>query len=146
MGTSGGNYVPNHLIAGSNITITSSSGSITLAASGGGHVIQDEGVPRTNRGNLNFVGAGVAVTDDAGNNATIATISGVQHIYNEVQTSSGSALVFLANIANPGTVRAYVNGIRQPVTDGVSATDVVIFNTSPTVGDTLIFDYEVQVT
>ena len=108
MGTSGGNYVPNHLIAGSNITITSSSGSITLAASGGGHVIQDEGVPRTNRGNLNFVGAGVAVTDDAGNNATIATISGVQHIYNEVQTSSGSALVFLANIANPGTVRAYV--------------------------------------
>jgi hypothetical protein len=42
---------------------------------GGGHTIQDEGTPLTQRTNLNFVGAGVAVTDDAGNDATIVTIS-----------------------------------------------------------------------
>jgi hypothetical protein len=43
---------------------------------GGGHVIEDEGTPLTQRAALNFVGAGVAVTDDAGNDATVVTISG----------------------------------------------------------------------
>lgn len=44
--------------------------------SGGGHVIEDEGTPLTQRTNLNFVGSGVAVTDDAGNDATVVTING----------------------------------------------------------------------
>ena len=43
--------------------------------SGGGHVIQDSGIPFTQRDILNFVGAGVIVSDDAGNNATIVTIT-----------------------------------------------------------------------
>ena len=43
---------------------------------GSGHVVQDEGTPLTNRANLNFVGAGVSVTDDSGNDATVVTISG----------------------------------------------------------------------
>jgi hypothetical protein len=43
---------------------------------GGGHTIQDEGTPLTARTNLNFVGAGVEATDDAGNDATIVTING----------------------------------------------------------------------
>jgi hypothetical protein len=42
---------------------------------GGGHTIQDEGTPLTQRTNLNFVGSGVAVTDDAGNDATVVTIN-----------------------------------------------------------------------
>jgi hypothetical protein len=42
---------------------------------GGGHTIQDEGTPLTQRTNLNFVGASVSVTDDAGNDATVVTIS-----------------------------------------------------------------------
>jgi len=41
---------------------------------GGGHTIEDEGTPLTQRTNLNFVGAGVAATDDAGNDATVVTI------------------------------------------------------------------------
>lgn len=45
-------------------------------ASGGGHTIQDEGTPLTQRTNLNFVGSAVTVTDDAGNNATVVTITG----------------------------------------------------------------------
>lgn len=41
-----------------------------------GHTIQDEGTPLTARTNLNFVGSGVAATDDSGNDATVVTISG----------------------------------------------------------------------
>lgn len=53
-------------------------GNVTLDLSGGGtgHTIQDEGSGLTARANLNFVGAGVTATDDAGNNATVVTISG----------------------------------------------------------------------
>lgn len=46
------------------------------SSTGGGHTIQDEGSDLTQRTNLNFVGAGVTVTDDAGNDATKVTISG----------------------------------------------------------------------
>lgn len=42
---------------------------------GGGHVIKDEGVALTQRTNLNFVGAGVTVTDDVGNDASVVTIA-----------------------------------------------------------------------
>jgi len=44
---------------------------------GGGHVIQDEGTPLTQRANLNFVGSAVTVTDGgAGPDSTIVTITG----------------------------------------------------------------------
>lgn len=40
-----------------------------------GATIQDEGTPLTKRANLNFVGTGVTVTDDVGNDASVVTIS-----------------------------------------------------------------------
>lgn len=40
----------------------------------GGHVIQDEGTPLTQRANLDFVGSGVTATDDAGDDASVVTI------------------------------------------------------------------------
>jgi hypothetical protein len=43
---------------------------------GGGHVIMDEGGDLTQRTNLDFVGGGVTVTDDAGADSTIVTIPG----------------------------------------------------------------------
>ncbi len=43
---------------------------------GSGHVIEDEGTPLTERKKLNFVGAGVVVTDDAGDDASDVTITG----------------------------------------------------------------------
>lgn len=39
-----------------------------------GHTIQEEGSSLTARSKLNFVGAGVTATDDAGNDATVVTI------------------------------------------------------------------------
>ena len=74
IGKTDGTYAPNNIVAGSNITITNSSGSVTIASSGGGHIIEDEGNPMTQRANLNFVGTAVAATDDSANNATIVTI------------------------------------------------------------------------
>ncbi len=60
--------------------VTGGAYKILLTGTGGGgtngHTIQDEGTPLTQRANLNFVGAGVAVTDDAGNDASVVTISG----------------------------------------------------------------------
>lgn len=44
--------------------------------SGSGHIIEDEGTPLTQRTSLNFVGPNVTVTDDAGNDASVVTISG----------------------------------------------------------------------
>jgi hypothetical protein len=46
-----------------------------LVTSGGGHKIQDEGSAVTQRTNLNFIGAAVAVTDDPVNDATDVTVT-----------------------------------------------------------------------
>lgn len=46
------------------------------AGAGSGHTIQADGTPLTPRTNLNFIGAGVSVSDDAGSDATIITIPG----------------------------------------------------------------------
>lgn len=40
-----------------------------------GHVIEDEGIPLPQRAALNFIGQGVTVTDDVGNDATDVTIT-----------------------------------------------------------------------
>lgn len=50
-----------------------------MGASGGsegGHTIEDEGISLNKRKKLNFVGAGVEVTDDSGEDASKVTISG----------------------------------------------------------------------
>lgn len=46
------------------------------AGGGGGHTIQEEGVPLVQRSNLNFVGPTVTATDNAGTDTTTITIQG----------------------------------------------------------------------
>jgi hypothetical protein len=48
----------------------------TGAPGASGHTIQDETTPRTARANLNFTGAGVTATDNAGTDSTDVTIPG----------------------------------------------------------------------
>lgn len=77
---------------------------------------------------------------------TLSTIAVTYNAYNEIQTGTGGTIYYLANEAEPDTVRIYINGIRQPAENGESASDVVTFSVAPDVGDTLIFDYELAVT
>jgi len=46
-----------------------------ISGGGGGHTIEEEGSPLTQRTKLNFVGTTVTVTDDPGDNATVVTIT-----------------------------------------------------------------------
>ena len=72
---------------------------------GSKHTIEDEGVVVTDRTKLNFVGANVAVTDDAANDATIVTVSaaaGSKHIIEDegVVVTDRTKLNFVgANVA-----------------------------------------------
>jgi hypothetical protein len=116
----------------SGVTVTRRApGYLGLAFSGGssvGHTIEDEGVPLAQRTNLNFVGAGVTVTDDAGNDATVVTIpgggSGGPTFYdNETPTGAfdGSNAAFtLAHTPDAGTLKLFLNG--QFLTAGVDYT------------------------
>lgn len=87
---------------------------------GGGHVIEDEGTPLTQRTKLNFVGAGVTVTDDSGDDATVVTIPSqvVDAINNGATTTAPSenavfdALALKNDLANTATA----------LTDGASIT------------------------
>ena len=72
---------------------------------GGGHTIQDEGTPLTQRSNLNFAGTAVTVTDDSGNDATLVTIT------------SGSG----------GSVDEYLYGYYEPVTNGDAIDPGIVF-------------------
>ena len=84
---------------------------------GSAHVIKNEGVALTNRAALNFAGAGVTVTDDAGNGATLVTIpSGgatTLDALTDVATagqSTGKALVFDGSGWVPSSAATVLNG------------------------------------
>lgn len=71
--------VVRQLQAGTGVTIDNSNQEypiINATATGGGHTIEEEGTPLTQRTKLNFVGTAVTVTDDAGDDATVVTITG----------------------------------------------------------------------
>lgn len=80
----------------------------TAVSTGGEHTIQDEGTPLTQRTNLNFVGAGVTVTDGGtGPDSTIVTISAGSGdmVLASAQTNSGvktflDTTMKLRNVAN----------------------------------------------
>ena len=120
-----------------NLFFRDSTGTETDLVSGGtgGHIIEDETSPLTQRPALNFIGAGVVATDNAGTDATDVTISGgTGHI--------------IEDEATPLTQRPALNFIGSSVTvtdnAGTDATDVTISGggASPltTKGDLFGFD------
>ncbi len=94
----------------------------TIANITGGskHVIQDEGISLTARANLNFAGAGVTVTDDVGNDASLVTIPGGAGGSKHVIQDEGVGL----------TPRDNLNFIGATVTatdnSGANASDITI--------------------
>lgn len=84
--------------------------------SAGGHVIEDEGTPLTQRATLNFVGAGVTVTDSG--TKTVVTIpgGGTSYTDEEAQDAVGTILTdsseidFTYNDATPSITASIVAG------------------------------------
>ena len=65
------------LIIVSNGKLTDNGGgsvSLDISGGGGGHTVEDEGTPLTQRSKFNFIGAGVTATDNPGADATDVTI------------------------------------------------------------------------
>lgn len=85
------------------ISIIDDTAQVPMSTSTGGrHVIEDEGTPLTQRTNLNFVGAGVTVTDDPGNDATVVTIlgGGSGGTNTEVPTPAADGVTMVFSVTN----------------------------------------------
>lgn len=67
---------------------------------GSGHVIEDEGTPLTQRTKLNFVGAGVTVTDDSGDDASVVTIPGTGTLETDDLTDNRFNFVLVQTFRN----------------------------------------------
>lgn len=72
-----------HYLAGTGITIEGN-----VISSSGGHTIENDGTPLTQRSNLNFTGAGVSVADTGGK--TVVTISGGGGVISGYQAATGT--------------------------------------------------------
>jgi len=109
------------VIAGSNITVTGDPQNpiISSTGGGGGHTIEDEGTPFTQRTKLNFVGAGVTVTDDVGDDATVVTIpSGGSGITRTIVTTSGSITLGSAALTDYVYLVAGLHTMSMPAAAG----------------------------
>jgi hypothetical protein len=90
---------------------------------GGGHVVQDEGMPLAARANLNFVGLGVAATDDVVNDATVVTID-KNYLYIDQAGGTGDTFGVLAGARDGNNVEftvsqaAYVSGTLSVYLNG----------------------------
>lgn len=105
-------------------------------STGGGHTIQDEGTPLTQRTNLNFVGAGVTTTDDAGNDATVVTIPSSSYT---LPTASDTVLGGIKvgtnlSIDGNGVLSATGGSGTGDVTGPASSTDNAIVRFNSTTG------------
>lgn len=107
------------------------------SSGGGGHTIQDEGTPLTQRTNLNFVGAGVTVTDDVGNDTTIVTISTSSGAGYQAPTGgavNGTNAIFTWAV-EPNAISVDGLIIRKTASDGTvnwSGTTTVTLSVAPT--------------
>ena len=108
---------------------------VSGGSSGGGHVIQDEGVSLTAQPSLNFIGAGITCVDNVGTTATDCTlVSGGGDFSSNTTTSiDGQLMVFSGTTGKIGrrssgtgiliTNGGVINNITQPTGAVVGTTD-----------------------
>lgn len=89
---------------------------------GSGHTIEDEGTPLTARTGLNFTGAGITCTDDAGNNETDCDVpaGAGQSIFETIDPSSGTSPV-----ADTTTDTLVINGTAPITVTGDASVDTI---------------------
>lgn len=113
-------------------------------AAGSAHTIQDEGTPLTARANLNFVGAGVTATDDAGNNATVVTIlsggSGWVAAGETWTYASADAPTFTFTVTGDVSSK-YSVGMRLKLTQATGGTKYFLVTKIAVAGDTTMTIY-----
>jgi len=120
-----GQYVTAHQIAANKWRLSKSDAS--------GHIIEDEGTPVTQRGTMNFVGAGVAVTD-VGSKTTV-TITGGSSITPSALTKTDDTNVTLTLGGTPATALLEATSITAGWTGSLSAARGGTGQTSYTTGD-----------
>ncbi len=112
---------------------------INEGSSGDGHIIEDEGAPLAQRNKLNFVGAGVTVTDDSGDDATVVTIPGgggggvaIAEVYGTIAAmladqgaQSENAYYWVTDATTDGTVTAGWAIYRKLAASTANLTDYV---------------------
>lgn len=81
---------------------------------GSGHIIQDEGTSLTQEPKLNFVGAGVTVTNDSVNQATVVTIPGGGGTATQGPTGPTGAQGVTGSTGAQGTAGLSVTGPTGP--------------------------------
>jgi Repeat of unknown function (DUF5907) len=97
----------------------------TSGGAGSGHTIQDEGIARTARTNLNFVGAGVSCVDNAGANATDCTIAGGAGVSASGSPTAGQSAEWVSATA--------ITGVAVSGTGSYAKTTNAVF-TTPNLG------------
>jgi hypothetical protein len=124
-----------------------------------GHIIRDEGTPEVHRSFLNFIGAGVWVNDDAGNDETEVIISGTHgHTIQEdgvnqtnrealnfvgdafeVWDDAGNNATIVSGVATgdgagvvTGTISIYEDGVFVVDAEGISFEDDILVDVTGT--------------
>lgn len=98
---------------------------------GGGHVIKEEGTPLTNRAGLNFVGAGITASDDAGNDETDVTLDADLNTIAGLSPTNDDFMVYSSGAwANrtPAQSRTHMGLGTLATLSGVDADSVTVSN------------------
>jgi len=99
---------------------------VWAAASGGsgGHVIEDEGTPLTQRANMNFVGSGVTVTDAGGK--TVVTIpGGGGGAVDSVNGETGTVILTTDDISDAAQTNKWATAAEKTKLGFISVTQAV---------------------
>ena len=106
-----------------NLTLTGQNIQADLLGGGSGHTIEDEGVPLTARTGLNFIGAGVTATDNAGTDATDVTIPGGVAVANIGSTAETVGGAVADGVAATASRSDHKHAITNPKLDDLATPD-----------------------